>query len=575
MSVEFKLPELGENVQAGEVINVLVNIGDTIKVDQPILELETDKATVEVPSSVSGVVQAIHIQAGHSVKVGQLILTLADAANEAPIAPPPPVTPPMPPEPVKVVEPASPPEPAPMPSAPPMAEPRLAEFRIPELGENIQAGTVVNVLVKAGESITADQAVLEIETDKATVEIPSAIGGLVKAVHLKPGDTVQVNQLVLTLETAGDLPQVTPPPPPAAPATPPTAEVEPPTSAVTPSPSVQFELSDETALLPQQLPSGLVAILEFKVEPDPIRSMVPAAPNVRRLAREIGVDITQVPPSGPAGRVSMADVKQFARQRYVAGYSGPSRETVKTIPLPDFSKWGQVTRQPMSNIRRKTAEHLSQAWATIPHVTQFAQADIGEVEELRQRFAKNVEAAGAKLTITAILLKVVTSALKAFPHFNASVDMAKSEVVYKQYYHLGVAVDTEHGLLVPVIRDVDKKNILELSVELQQVAEKARSRKLSLEEMQGGNFTITNLGGIGGSFFTPIVNAPEVAILGVARGQMTPVYNPKTAQFEPRLMLPLALSYDHRLIDGADGARFLKTVVEHLEQPFLTALQGW
>jgi pyruvate dehydrogenase E2 component (dihydrolipoamide acetyltransferase) len=269
----------------------------------------------------------------------------------------------------------------------------------------------------------------------------------------------------------------------------------------------------------------------------------------------------------------MADVKNYARQRSLAGLAAAPAAQVSAAPLPDFSKWGQIEREAMSNIRRKTAEHLSQAWATIPHVTQFAKADISELEELRKRFSKNVEAAGAKLTLTAILLKVVTSVLKTFPQFNASVDMAKEEVIYKKYYHIGVAVDTERGLLVPVIRDVDQKTILELSLELQQAAERARNKKLTLEDMQGGTFSISNLGGIGGSYFTPIVNAPEVAILGVARGQMEPVY--LNGQFEPRLMLPLALSYDHRLIDGADGARFLKTLVEHLEQPFLTALQGW
>jgi pyruvate dehydrogenase E2 component (dihydrolipoamide acetyltransferase) len=269
----------------------------------------------------------------------------------------------------------------------------------------------------------------------------------------------------------------------------------------------------------------------------------------------------------------MADVKTYARQQRLAGLVAAPAGAMTATPLPDFGRWGLVEREAMSNIRRKTAEHLSQAWATIPHVTQFAKADIGEVEELRKRFAKNVEAAGAKLTITAILLKIVTSVLKAFPQVNASVDMAKNEIIYKKYYHLGVAVDTDRGLLVPVIRDVDQKSILELAVELHEVAEKARNKKLTLDDMQGGTFTLTNLGGIGGSYFTPIVNAPEVAILGVARGQIEPVY--QNGQFEPRLMLPLALSYDHRLIDGADGARFLRAVVEHLEQPFLTALQGW
>jgi pyruvate dehydrogenase E2 component (dihydrolipoamide acetyltransferase) len=270
----------------------------------------------------------------------------------------------------------------------------------------------------------------------------------------------------------------------------------------------------------------------------------------------------------------MADVKNYARHRTLNGLpvAAPAAQ-IAAAPLPDFGKWGQVEREAMSNIRRKTAEHLSQAWTTIPHVTQFAKADISELEELRKRFAKNVESAGAKLTLTAILLKVVASVLKTYPQFNASVDMTKNEIVFKKYYHIGVAVDTDRGLLVPVIRNVDQKNILELAVELNAVAEKARNKKLTLDDMQGGAFTITNLGGIGGSYFTPIINAPEVAILGVARGEMEPVY--QNGQFEPRLRLPLALSYDHRLIDGADGARFLKTLVEHLEQPFLTALQGW
>jgi pyruvate dehydrogenase E2 component (dihydrolipoamide acetyltransferase) len=226
----------------------------------------------------------------------------------------------------------------------------------------------------------------------------------------------------------------------------------------------------------------------------------------------------------------------------------------------------------MSNVRRRTAEHLAQAWAAIPHVTQFDRADITDLEQLRQQFARKAEVAGGKLTITAIIIKILAAALKKFPQFNASIDMANYEVVYKQYYHIGVAVDTDRGLLVPVIRDVDQKNIVALSVELTALAERARTRKTTLEEMQGGTFTVTNLGGIGGSYFAPIINAPEVAILGVARSSMEPVYS--QGQFVPRLLLPLALSYDHRLIDGADGARFLRWVVEALQQPFLLALEG-
>jgi pyruvate dehydrogenase E2 component (dihydrolipoamide acetyltransferase) len=287
------------------------------------------------------------------------------------------------------------------------------------------------------------------------------------------------------------------------------------------------------------------------------------------------VDINQVQGSGARGRISLEDVKRYARDLHARSASQPFRGALPAVTLPDFTKWGAVERQPMSNIRRATAERMTQSWVTIPHVTQFDKADITDLEQLRQRYdVQRAQSAGGKLTITAIVLKVVAAALKRFPQFNASVDMATHEVIHKAYYHIGVAVDTDRGLLVPVIRHVDQKNILELSVELTQLAERARSRKTTLEEMQGGTFTITNLGGLGGTNFTPIINAPEVAILGLARSSMEPVYNDSTGRFTPRLMLPLALSYDHRLIDGADGVRFLRWVVEVLQQPFLLALEG-
>jgi pyruvate dehydrogenase E2 component (dihydrolipoamide acetyltransferase) len=247
-------------------------------------------------------------------------------------------------------------------------------------------------------------------------------------------------------------------------------------------------------------------------------------------------------------------------------------QTAPAIALPDFSKWGNVERKPVRGVRRKTAEHLSAAWTTIPHVTQCDKADITGLEELRAKYGKRAEAAGGKLTVTAITLKVVATALKVFPQFNASIDMAREELIYKKYCHIGVAVDTDRGLLVPVIRDVDKKNIVEIAAELAQAAERARTKKTTLDEMEGGCFTITNLGGIGGTYFTPIVNHPEVAILGMSRAQMEPVYI--DGAFQPRLRLPLSLSYDHRVIDGADGIRFLRFIVEALEQPFVLALQG-
>jgi pyruvate dehydrogenase E2 component (dihydrolipoamide acetyltransferase) len=308
----------------------------------------------------------------------------------------------------------------------------------------------------------------------------------------------------------------------------------------------------------------------------------PAAPSVRRLAREVGVDISQVSGSGPGGRITQADVKDFARKvmhsvgssgQAVAASGAPASAPGFRAPaLPDFSKWGEVERKPMTAVRRKTAEHLSLAWNTIPHVTQFDKADITLLEQARKKYRAEVEKAGGNLTVTAVAVKIIASALKAFPQFNASIDHAAESIVYKQYVNVGIAVDTEVGLLVPVIRHADRKNLTELSVEIQQLAEKAKARKLTLDEMSGGSMSISNLGGIGGTAFTPLVNWPEVAILGISRGASEPVWN--GSAFEPRQMLPLSLSYDHRLIDGADAIRFLRWVAEAFEQPFALALRG-
>jgi pyruvate dehydrogenase E2 component (dihydrolipoamide acetyltransferase) len=303
---------------------------------------------------------------------------------------------------------------------------------------------------------------------------------------------------------------------------------------------------------------------------------VAAAPHVRRLARELGLDIYGVTGTGPGGRISEDDVKAHAKATLATAISAaqaPQAGARFAQPkLPDFTRWGKVERVSMRGVRRKTAEHLREAWNTIPHVTQHDRADITELEHLRAKFAPRAEEAGGKMTVTAIALKVCASALKVFPQFNASIDMEKEEIVYKQYINIGVATDTDRGLLVPVIRDVDKKNIVELAAELSQLSKKARDKKLTPEEMEGGTFTITNLGGIGGTAFTPIVNHPEVAILGLSRGRMEPEWI--DGKFEPRLILPLSLSYDHRLIDGADAARFLRWIAEAFEQPFLLSVQG-
>ncbi len=449
------------------------------------------------------------------------------------------------------------------------------EFVLPELGEGIESGEVVQVLVAVGDTIAKEQAVLELETDKAVVEVPAPVSGTVQAIHVRAGDQAAVGQLLMTVDTqVAPASAASPAPISPAVAQPAPAEVTENGAAAERVRPVPTSAPDQTTpVSPVVSPSP--ALQPAEAPPATRRAAAPAAPSVRQLAREIGVDINQVPGSGPGGRIALDDVKAYARRLHTRPDGQPPPGSWPTVVLPDFTPWGAVERRPMGNVRRITAERMAQAWATIPHVTQFDKADITDLEQLRRHYdEKTAQPAGGRLTVTAIVLKVVAAALKRFPQFNASLDMTTHEVVYKQYYHIGVAVDTDRGLLVPVIRHVDQKNILTLSVELTQLAERARSRKTTLDEMQGGTFTITNLGGLGGTNFTPIINAPEVAILGLARSSMDLVYSASTGQFAPRLMLPLALSYDHRLIDGADGVRFLRWVVEALEQPFVLALEG-
>ena len=446
----------------------------------------------------------------------------------------------------------------------------MAEFKLPNLGDGVAQGDVLKVLVKVGDTIKVDQPVVELETDKATIEVPSDVAGLVKEIRVKAGDKVKPGQAILMMENGAGAPAAVPA---AAPKEP--AKAEAPAAAPEPPPAPErprASVVDIAAGRPQ--PAAPVA-----AAPPPSASALtsaPAAPSVRRLAREIGVDVSQVTGTGPGGRITQDDVKEFAKRVMHSLGSGGQAASVRPVgssmALPDFAKYGEVERKPMSGIRRKTAEHLSNAWNTIPHVTQFDKADITSLEQVRKKYRGEVEKAGGNLTVTAVAAKVIASALKAFPQFNASVDQAGEAIVYKKYINVGIAVDTENGLLVPVIRNADKKNLMELSIEIQQLAEKAKARKLTLEDMSGGSMSISNLGGIGGTMFTPIVNWPEVAILGISRGTFEPVWNGTT--FEPRQMLPLSLSYDHRLIDGADAIRFLRWVAEALEQPFTLALRG-
>ena len=453
----------------------------------------------------------------------------------------------------------------------------MIDFTLPELGENIAAGDVLRILVKPGDTVTKDQPILELETDKATIEVPSSVAGQVKEIKVKAGDKVKVGQVILSIDdplaalasaASGPAPKAAAEPAPtpvaakAAPAQ--VADVEAAASARGKN-VVDISRGARLSGAPTE-PSGPVG---------PAVPAAPAAPSVRRMARELGVDIDQVAGTGQSGRISIEDVKAHAKRVITSVTATPAGTVaIAAEPLPDFSRWGAVDVQPMRAVRRKTAQHLSAAWATIPHVTQHDYADITGLEELRKRYAKQVEAAGGNLTVTAIATKVVAAALKVFPQFNASIDLAAEQIVMKKYVNIGIAVDTDRGLLVPVIKDADQKNIVQISVALSELSEKARTRKIALEDMQGGCFSISNLGGIGGSFFTPIVNAPEVAILGISRARMDPVFNKESNSFAPRFMLPLSLSYDHRVIDGADAVRFLRWVVEALEQPFLLSLQG-
>ncbi len=430
------------------------------------------------------------------------------------------------------------------------------DLTLPELGENIEEVDVLSVLVSEGDRVLRDDPIIEIETEKATIEVPSFLAGTVSSIAVSAGDTVRVGQVILTLDELED----------SGPRTDSKAEnarpAEPAGGGAT--------MAEPKPARPEiAIPAPFVPTAPAPHIPAGDQGGIPvfASPSTRTFAREIGVDVRRVEGSGPGGRISDEDVKQHSRMR---AFAEPAAEAVR--PLPDFSDFGPVARMPISRVRRTIAEHVGQSASTIPHVTLFESADVTEIEELRSRYKSRAEAKGGKLTITAIIIKVLAAALEAFPMVNASLDTARQEIVLKRYFHIGVAADTDRGLVVPVVRDVDKKNIIEISVELTQLAEKARSGKLSLSELRGGNLTVTNLGGLGTGHFTPIINAPDVAILGVGRVEGRPVY--RESGLEPRLIAPLSLSFDHRAIDGADGARFMHWVVEALNEPHLLTLEG-
>jgi len=462
------------------------------------------------------------------------------------------------------------------------------EYKLPDLGEDIETGDVIGVFVSAGDTVVEDQALLEIETDKAAIEIPAPSGGTIKEVHVNEGDTIKVGQLLVTIDDGkgnGKNSQVQE-----------AAKIKTQNEVI--EEIAEKEVEEEMNADPEPKPDkpnttnqeldeveeGLETTQDLTTDseekeisdaPEALsKKPAPASPSVRRLAREFGIDIKMIQGTGPGGRISEDDIRNYAPHKHKSAKQAPAPPVIKPQEpgaREGSDKWGSIDRTPMSKVRKLTAERLTEAWKA-PHVTQYDKADITDLEKLRKEFGKSVTKAGGKLTMTSIILKVIASALKAFPQFNASVDMKNGEILYKKYYNIGIAVDTDRGLLVPVIKNANKKNITQLSIELSELSEKARNKKISVDELQGGTFTITNLGGIGGTYFSPVINAPEVAILGISRSVIEPVYI--DGGFLPRLMLPLSLSYDHRLIDGADAIRFLRWIIETLEEPFKLPLEG-
>lgn len=448
----------------------------------------------------------------------------------------------------------------------------IQEIKLPEVAENVHSVVLVDIRVKQGDKIEKDQIIFSVETDKATIEIPSSFAGLIKEIKSNSGDTVDVGAVVMLIETEAEAEVVAD--------TKVSTEKENTDTKNNPIEKNEEQVTEKRRI--EQFDKLTVSLAEIKeaevtsekevkeisekeksVVTDVIKKEVPASPSVRKLAREIGVNIYEVIGTGPAGRISEIDVKQHAKNIIIQQQE--SLISSIDIALPDFSKWGEIEKKPMSRVREITAQKMLHSWQTIPHVFQFENADITNLESFRKKHEVHAEKKGGKLTMTTLLVKLMAEALKHFPMFNVSVDMNNKELIHKKYIHIGIAVDTDRGLLVPVIKNADKKSIIEIAVELTELAGKTRDKKITPDEMEGGTFTISNLGGIGGSNFTPIIYSPQVAILGVSKASMQAVWFEK--KFKPRLILPLTLSYDHRAIDGADAARLMNWLCEVMDNP--------
>ena len=534
--VNIQVPDIGDFDEVG-VIELLVKAGERVAAEQSLITVESDKASMEIPSSHAGVVKEITVQLGDKVKQGSVIavLEVAEAAETAAVAS----------EPKTAAAPAKPAVAAIETQAPAAAAPVASgtiEVRVPDIGD-FKDVAVIELLVKPGDAIRVEQSLFTVESDKASMEIPSPVAGVLKELKVQLGDKVNVGDLVALLEGA-------------APAAAPSATA----AAAAPAPAV--------AAVAVPAPVAAAPAMPAHQPGTPAPGLPHASPSVRKFARELGVPLTEVKGTGPKGRITQDDVQGFTRavmagavqtqaqaaKAPATGAGSGSGVGLDLLPWPkvDFAKFGPVERKDLSRIKKISGANLHRNWVMIPHVTNNDEADITELEAFRVATNKENEKSGVKVTMLAFVIKAVVAALKKFPEFNASLD--GDTLVYKQYFHIGFAADTPNGLVVPVLKDADKKGILQISAEMAELAKKARDGKLGAADMQGGSMSISSLGGIGGTHFTPIINAPEVAILGLSKGQMKPVWDGK--QFVPRLTLPLSLSYDHRVIDGAAAARF-------------------
>ncbi|GAB1578958.1 dihydrolipoyllysine-residue acetyltransferase [Bordetella petrii] len=548
--VEIKVPDIGDFKEV-EVIEVLVNEGDAIEAEQSLITVESDKASMEIPASAGGVVKSVKVKVGDKVSEGKVILEV-EAGDAAQVSDTQGVSDTAPSKQAQ----ASDNQPAPAPKTQgqteeaPDVEPAggTTEVTVPDIGD-FKEVEVIEVMVAVGDTIKAEQSLITVESDKASMEIPASAGGVVKEVKVKVGDKVSKGSAIVVVEGQGGA-QAAP------------QKAQAPAQRQAPDTQGQQQVSDSAGAAPQQAtdkaagarPSPTAALEDPGLKPGQLPH---ASPSVRKFARELGVNLSKVKGSGRKDRITADDVRAYVKQALsapAAATGGADGAALGLLPWPqiDFTKFGPIEAKPLSRIKKISGANLHRNWVMIPHVTNNDEADITDLEALRVTLNKENEKAGIKVTMLAFLIKAVVAALKKFPEFNASLD--GDQLIYKQYYHIGFAADTPNGLVVPVIRDADKKGILDIAKEMGELSKKARDGKISPAEMQGGCFSISSLGGIGGTHFTPIINAPEVAILGVSRSAHKPVWDGK--QFVPRLTLPLSLSYDHRVIDGAAAARF-------------------